>query len=152
MVVEESQHGESKAACCPAMCACVSKRPLFLCFFYEQLCWAIGSISGAMHEEDEKRFLVTVIKVQLTQSPSPVFQIWHILFTKVRSCLVCVNRREAKTTRPSLPQTLCTSLASILDFSGSPKMGASFLTFFLPLLLKSVLFQSSLEVFEDGRE
>jgi len=28
-----------------------------------QLCWAIGSISGAMHEEDEKRFLVTVIKV-----------------------------------------------------------------------------------------
>lgn len=29
------------------------------------LCWAIGSISGAMHEEDEKRFLVTVIKVIL---------------------------------------------------------------------------------------
>lgn len=28
-----------------------------------QLCWAVGSISGAMHEEDEKRFLVTVIKV-----------------------------------------------------------------------------------------
>lgn len=28
------------------------------------LCWAIGSISGAMHEEDEKRFLVTVIKVE----------------------------------------------------------------------------------------
>ena len=27
-----------------------------------QLCWAIGSISGAMHEEDEKRFLVTVIR------------------------------------------------------------------------------------------
>ncbi|GIY24907.1 exportin-1 [Caerostris extrusa] len=26
------------------------------------LCWAIGSISGAMHEEDERRFLVTVIK------------------------------------------------------------------------------------------
>ncbi|XP_022332005.1 exportin-1-like [Crassostrea virginica] len=26
------------------------------------LCWAIGSISGAMHEDDEKRFLVTVIK------------------------------------------------------------------------------------------
>uniref|UniRef100_H2YXR2 Exportin-1 n=1 Tax=Ciona savignyi TaxID=51511 RepID=H2YXR2_CIOSA len=26
------------------------------------LCWAIGSISGAMHEEDEKRFLVTVIR------------------------------------------------------------------------------------------
>ncbi|RNA06418.1 exportin-1-like isoform X1, partial [Brachionus plicatilis] len=26
------------------------------------LCWAIGSISGAMYEEDEKRFLVTVIK------------------------------------------------------------------------------------------
>ncbi|ODN05594.1 Exportin-1 [Orchesella cincta] len=26
------------------------------------LCWAIGSISGAMHEEDEKRFIVTVIK------------------------------------------------------------------------------------------
>lgn len=30
------------------------------------LCWAIGSISGAMHEEDEKRFLVTVIKVEHT--------------------------------------------------------------------------------------
>ena len=27
------------------------------------LCWAIGSISGAMHEDDEKRFLVMVIKV-----------------------------------------------------------------------------------------
>ena len=27
------------------------------------LCWAIGSVSGSMHEEDEKRFLVTVIKV-----------------------------------------------------------------------------------------
>lgn len=26
------------------------------------LCWAIGSISGSMREEDEKRFLVTVIK------------------------------------------------------------------------------------------
>lgn len=26
------------------------------------LCWAIGSISGAMEEKDEKRFLVTVIK------------------------------------------------------------------------------------------
>ena len=26
------------------------------------LCWAIGSVSGAMNEEDEKRFLVTVIK------------------------------------------------------------------------------------------
>jgi len=29
------------------------------------LCWAIGSISGAMHEEDEKRFLVTVIRGNL---------------------------------------------------------------------------------------
>eukprot|EP00927_Polykrikos_kofoidii_P010944 TRINITY_DN14620_c0_g1_i1.p1 TRINITY_DN14620_c0_g1~~TRINITY_DN14620_c0_g1_i1.p1 ORF type:complete len:1112 (+),score=196.67 TRINITY_DN14620_c0_g1_i1:253-3588(+) len=27
-----------------------------------RLCWAIGSISGAMHEVDEKRFLVSVIK------------------------------------------------------------------------------------------
>ena len=26
------------------------------------LCWAIGSISGAMREDDEKRFLVHVIK------------------------------------------------------------------------------------------
>lgn len=26
------------------------------------LCWAVGSISGAFYEEDEKRFLVTVIK------------------------------------------------------------------------------------------
>jgi len=31
-----------------------------------QLCWAIGSISGAMSEETEKRFLVTVIKDLLT--------------------------------------------------------------------------------------
>ena len=30
------------------------------------LCWAIGSISGAMSEEEEKRFLVTVIKVGKT--------------------------------------------------------------------------------------
>lgn len=30
--------------------------------YFIQLCWAIGSISGAMHEEDEKRFLVTAIK------------------------------------------------------------------------------------------
>lgn len=29
------------------------------------LCWAIGSISGAMHEDDEKRFLVMVIKVNI---------------------------------------------------------------------------------------
>ena len=27
------------------------------------LCWAVGSISGALSEEEEKRFLVTVIKV-----------------------------------------------------------------------------------------
>ena len=27
-----------------------------------KLCWAVGSISGAMTEDDEKRFLVTVIK------------------------------------------------------------------------------------------
>ena len=26
------------------------------------LCWAVGSISGAMSEDDEKKFLVTVIK------------------------------------------------------------------------------------------
>ena len=32
------------------------------------LCWAIGSISGSMHEEDEKRFLVTVIKVRPQQT------------------------------------------------------------------------------------
>lgn len=36
------------------------------------LCWAIGSISGAMHEEDEKRFLVTVIKVSLCKTISSV--------------------------------------------------------------------------------
>ncbi len=30
--------------------------------FVFQLCWAIGSISGTMLEEDEKRFLVTVIR------------------------------------------------------------------------------------------
>ena len=28
------------------------------------LCWAIGSISGAMNEDAEKRFLVVVIKVK----------------------------------------------------------------------------------------
>lgn len=31
------------------------------------LCWAIGSISGAMQEEDEMRFLVQVIKVSLVR-------------------------------------------------------------------------------------
>jgi len=31
-----------------------------------KLCWAMGSISGAMSEEDEKRFLVTVIKELLS--------------------------------------------------------------------------------------
>ncbi|KAI7893630.1 nuclear export factor CRM1 [Mucor mucedo] len=31
-----------------------------------QLCWAIGSISGAMNEDTEKRFLVTVIKELLS--------------------------------------------------------------------------------------
>merc|ERR1719265_2008285 len=31
-----------------------------------RLCWAIGSISGAMSEADEKRFLVSVIKDLLT--------------------------------------------------------------------------------------
>lgn len=36
------------------------------------LCWAIGSISGAMHEEDEKRFLVTVIKVSWCRTNSIV--------------------------------------------------------------------------------
>jgi len=41
------------------------------------LCWAIGSISGAMHEEDEKRFLVTVIKVSWYTSDS--FVTLHIL-------------------------------------------------------------------------
>lgn len=36
------------------------------------LCWAIGSISGAMHEEDEKRFLVTVIKVETKSTEQDV--------------------------------------------------------------------------------
>jgi exportin-1 len=26
------------------------------------ICWAIGSISGAMEEKDEKRFIVTTLK------------------------------------------------------------------------------------------
>ena len=34
------------------------------------LCWAIGSISGAMSEDEEKRFLVTVIKDLLGLSNS----------------------------------------------------------------------------------
>lgn len=38
------------------------------------LCWAIGSISGAMHEEDEKRFLVTVIKVRKMESALRLFR------------------------------------------------------------------------------
>ena len=37
-------------------------REIYLYMYILQLCWAIGSISGAMHEDDEKRFLVTVIK------------------------------------------------------------------------------------------
>ena len=36
---------------------------VYPCHFVLQLCWAIGSISGAMHEEDERRFLVIVIRV-----------------------------------------------------------------------------------------
>lgn len=32
------------------------------CSSLNTLCWAIGSISGAMSEDEEKRFLVTVIK------------------------------------------------------------------------------------------
>jgi hypothetical protein len=36
------------------------------------LCWAIGSISGAMNEETEKRFLVTVIKGEHLRTPSPI--------------------------------------------------------------------------------
>ena len=39
---------------------------VFCMYVHVQLCWAIGSISGAMHEDDEKRFLVTVIKVMYT--------------------------------------------------------------------------------------
>ena len=51
--------------------------PLLICYWLQvngnewswknlnTLCWAIGSISGSMHEEDEKRFLVTVIKVSM---------------------------------------------------------------------------------------
>ena len=50
--------------------------PLLICYWLQvngnewswknlnTLCWAIGYISGSMHEEDEKRFLVTVIKVR----------------------------------------------------------------------------------------
>lgn len=54
---------------------------LACCLF--QLCWAIGSISGAMHEDDEKRFLVTVIKVSLQQKPL------HYICSRV-IFLVCV--------------------------------------------------------------
>ena len=46
----------------PCTCTCAWCIHLSL-LSLSQLCWAIGSISGAMHEEDEKRFLVTVIKV-----------------------------------------------------------------------------------------
>ena len=45
-------HTHTYTCTCALTCACI----------LSQLCWAIGSISGAMHEEDEKRFLVTVIK------------------------------------------------------------------------------------------
>lgn len=51
MVVEKSKHGKSVSF------GVVRELNLGL-----QLCWAIGSISGAMSEEDERRFLVTVIK------------------------------------------------------------------------------------------
>merc|ERR1719310_764502 len=50
------------------------------------LCWAIGSISGAMSEDDEKRFLVTVIK----------------------DLLGLCEMKPARTTRPSSPPTSCT--------------------------------------------
>ena len=46
----------------------IQRQILLISFIhFKQLCWAIGSISGAMHEEDEKRFLVTVIKVNLSK-------------------------------------------------------------------------------------
>ena len=50
---------------CEGLFTVVLLLPSACCLF--QLCWAIGSISGAMHEDDEKRFLVTVIKVSLEQ-------------------------------------------------------------------------------------
>ncbi len=65
------------------------------------LCWAIGSISGAMHEEDEKRFLVTVIKVR------NIFVILYFLigflklvFTFSRIYWGYASKNGVKTTRP----------------------------------------------------
>ncbi|NXS08542.1 XPO1 protein, partial [Neodrepanis coruscans] len=56
------------------------------------LCWAIGSISGAMHEEDEKRFLVTVIKVWWGRTHS-----WVTLReAKLAEILLCVLRKLPK--------------------------------------------------------
>jgi exportin-1 len=43
------------------------------------LCWAVGSISGAMGEDDEKRFLVTVIKVR---HPRHVDAPCHVMCTQ----------------------------------------------------------------------
>lgn len=62
--------------------------------FFFQLCWAIGSISGAMHEDDEKRFLVTVIKVTIY-----IYIYIHVftIFTCHEHCLpkhLCVCRKN----------------------------------------------------------
>lgn len=49
------------------------------------LCWAIGSISGAMHEEDEKRFLVTVIKVTDAANVVQLQPMTHLLFEVINN-------------------------------------------------------------------
>ena len=70
------------------------------------LCWAIGSISGAMSEDTEKRFLVIVIKV-----------LYWLLSTlcnnqKLRICSVYASRNAARITRRLLRPTSCTSSGS----------------------------------------
>jgi hypothetical protein len=72
------------------------------------LCWAIGSISGAMHEEDEKRFLVTVIKVSPfvvvvirspVQTDSLRLSCLFVLTNNKRIYLAYANKNAARTTR-----------------------------------------------------
>ena len=65
------------------------------------LCWAIGSISGAMTEDAEKKFLVQVIKVLIVDHCIK-------LQIKLRICLAFASKREARTTKLLSLRTSCT--------------------------------------------
>lgn len=78
------------------------------------LCWAIGSISGAMMEEDEKRFLVTVIRGKIAFNG---FSFLPILKKKLflQIFWAYASRNVEKIIRRLLPAISCMLLANILD-------------------------------------